>query len=276
MGGLLFELKEYLKFTAIKKSTTLAGALVFFTLLGLVPTVYVLSLAVSLLGEEFSSVFQTFISPEFEVVGNYLIESAKRMGAGGNFIAVAIALYSSANVFYHLRLSGEMLYNFKSGGGLFIRLIAVFATVTLSLTIALFAVVYTAFSPFLVKWLKGVGSLINIAVALITAFIAVVFINLYTCPYKLKLREVFKGSLFTCIFGAISTTVFFFYVKYFASYEEVYGAIATVLVLLTYLFLVMKSLVGGITLNVFLLGRNPVKNSNTKVNNTKKLPLMRV
>ena len=96
------------------------------------------------------------------------------------------------------------------------------------------------------------------------AFIAVMLLNLFACPYKLKLKEVVKGSLFTCVFSIVFTVVFLLYLKFFSSYDKIYGKIAVIPIFFIWLFIIMRCLVGGISLNAYFLGRRKRLTNNSK------------
>ncbi|MBO5851168.1 MAG: hypothetical protein J6R29_02415, partial [Clostridia bacterium] len=102
MSFLGFNFLEYSRFYRSKKSATLSGAIVYFTILGLVPMAYLASLTLSIIGKELSDVFSPFVYPELKQVFLYVIETAKNLGSVGNALVALLALYSSANVLFHL------------------------------------------------------------------------------------------------------------------------------------------------------------------------------
>ncbi len=256
MGALFFNVKRFLKFNADKKSTTLSGALVFFVLLGIVPLSYLTSLVLTFFGTELTDITKNFSYPELKEVTGYIYEIGLKMGAKGNIIAFILALYSSGNIFYQLKLSGELIYNYSVKNNLLKR---VFSIITSFIAVWLYscvAVVFLAFSPIIVRLLGNVFSgIISGAFSFLVVFSMALLINLYTCPYKLKIKNVIWGSFYTAVFTFITTALFFLYINHFANYNEIYGKIAIVIVFLTWLYLMIKGFVGGITLNVYCLNR---------------------
>ena len=256
MGGFFSLIKEYLIVSSNKKGATLSGALVFFTLLGIVPVTYIISLIFSFFGTEIELISKLFSYPEFNEIAMYLTSTAKKMGASGNVLVFLVALYSSANVFFHLKQSGELIYNYSKKSNFITRIISIAVTFLAVVCISLLLVFYVAVIPLIIKSLGyEITALINVLVALIVVFFLSVLINYYACPYKLKFYEVYKGAIFTTAFTFISTYLFLIYIRYFSNFNEIYGKVAIVIVFLTWLYLMTKGVVNGIILNVFLMGK---------------------
>ncbi len=259
MRKFFYIVKDYNRFKAGKKAVTFAGALVFFSLLGLVPTVYLFSLTLSIFGKELSFLGGFFITEEFTAVKDFVFLGAKNIGAGGGFIAGFISVYSAGSLFLHLRLTGEVIFNHKSANSILLRILSIIGSIIISLIVSFLIVVYAFISPQLIALLGVFGKIINYAIILFILFVAIVFINLFTCPYRLKIKEVLRGSLFTLTFSVIFTVVFLVYLKYFSSYNKIYGKIAVIPIFLAWLFILMRCLVGGFTLNAYYLGRCKLK-----------------
>ncbi len=259
MGGFFSLVKEYLVASANKKGATLAGALVFFTLLGIVPLTYIVSLIFSFFGTEIEMVNKLFSYPEFNEIAVYLTSTAKKMGASGNILVFLVALYSTANVFYHLKQSGEVIYNYNKKSKLLTRIFSIVFTFLAVFVLSLLLVFYLAVIPVIIKLLGyRLTAIINIIIAILIVFLVSILINFYACPYKLKFSEVYKGALFTTAFTVIATYLFLFYIRYFSNFNEIYGKIAVVIVFLSWLYLMVKGVVNGIILNVFLIGKTKV------------------
>ena len=255
MRDFICKIKKYSDFKGRKKTVTFAGALVFFTLLALVPTLYLFSLTLSVFGKELSLLGGFFITEEFSVVKDFVFLGAKNIGAGGGVIAGFIAVYSSGSIFLHLRFVGEVIYNYSTAKPLLLRILAIMGAIVVSLVVSFLIVIYGFISSVTVKFLGVFGKAINLFIIMAIIFIAVMLLNLFACPYKLKPKEVIKGSLFTCVFSVVFTVVFLIYLKFFSSYDKIYGKIAVIPIFFIWLFIIMRCLVGGISLNAYFLGR---------------------
>ena len=251
MRGFILKLKGYNSFKTSKKSVTFAGALVFFTLLGLVPTVYLFSLTLSVFGKELSSFGGFFITEEFTAVKNFVFEATEKIGASGSAVLGFISVYSATSVFVHLRYIGEVIYDTKKSSTLLIRILSLIGAILLSLVISFLAVIYAFLSPKFRAVLGGFGGIINTFIIFIIVFIVIVLLNSFACPYKIKFKSIIKGSMISCILSIVFTIVFLIYLKYFASYDKIYGSVAVIPVFLAWLFIVMRSLVTGMLINAY-------------------------
>ncbi len=256
MGKFFTRIKEFINFSSMKKTSTLAGALVYFTVLGAVPTIFLISAALSLFGAEFNDAARMLLSEKALNLISFASVAAKKYGSGGGIIAAAVALYSAANVLYHLRRAGEMIYNFKPAKSLFLRLLTLLIMLIAIFAFSVVAFVYLTVQNYIQAVLgAAAGKIVNGAAFFVISFLFVVAVNFYVCPFKTTFKEVAVGSAYTVIFSFVITNVFFFYIEHFSNYYEVYGKIASAFLALTLTYLVMKGLLSGISLNVFTAGR---------------------
>ncbi len=271
MSGFFNEIKGYYRFLGYKGSNTLAGALVFFILLGIVPLFYLLTLIISLLGSEVEIIADTFFKENFAEFTNYLILTSKKLGTSGNFIAFCLALYSSANAFFYLKRSGELIYNYYPQNTFLVRAFSILFTFVGVVVFSVLACFYCVVNPIILQIFgKIITNILNILVSFLFVFFCAVLINFYVCPYKVKFKEIFFGSVYTAVFSVIASGLFFAYIKYFRNYNEIYGQVATFIVFISWLFLMMKGLLSGITLNVYFLGRRKSEGKSCKIKNFSK------
>ena len=127
---------QLFRYFSDKRFSTIAGTLVYFLLMSIAPFILWLTLVCGNVDIE------RFISHElFDSVSpflRYLKSSAESAAGGAGIIFLLTTLYSSTNFFYHLRRSGELIYNSsRVKGGLKLRLASV---VLIFAAIFLFAV----------------------------------------------------------------------------------------------------------------------------------------
>lgn len=239
---------EEIKYFTDKRFSTLAGTLVYFLLMSVTPFLFWLALIV---GEIDLSVFTdneifTAVTPVLE----YLQTSANGATGGAGILLLVTSLWSSTNFFYHLRRSGEIIYDSRlKKGGLSLRfssLLAVFATIIL--------IAFAAAVPFLglgvlttimPNWL---AQFISIAFLTMSAFFIALLLNIFACPYNLGFENTVQGVFLTVALWLVFAVGFTVYLR-FANPQRLYGAIAAVIVFLLWCYLMVNSLVIGIIYN---------------------------
>ena len=263
MGNFFNNFFGYAKIINDKKSSTLAGALVYFALLETVPLAYLTTLTLSAFGSKIDNLFISEIFKDLKQVIDYVYITAQKLGTSGNIIVALISTYSATNFFYHLRRTGELVYNYLTTNSLLVRVASMGIMTLFLFGFALFQGVYFFVSKYSID-IFGVtaGRIINYSVLILSFLLFLIALNLYACPYKIRIKDVLIGSIYTCIFSITMTGGFFIYVNYFANFTEIYGAISVIVIFLMWLYIIMKGLISGMNLNVYYLGkRKKVKNA---------------
>lgn len=244
MGGIIEEIKYYTN----KRFSTLAGTLVYFLLMSVTPFLFWLALIVGEidLNGITSNEYLSAVAPVIE----YLQRSAAGAAGSASLILILTSLWSSTNFFYHLRRSGEIIFESRvNRGGLRLRfsaLLAVFAT----LILVIFAATVPILSYAVLKFIMPavIADLIELVFITLTAFLVAYFLNVFACPYRLSFEKVFGGVLLTVTLWVLCAIGFSFYLR-FADPQKLYGAIAAVIVFLLWCYLMVNSLVIGIIYN---------------------------
>lgn len=169
---------------------------------------------------------------------------------GTGIIFLATSLYSSTNFFYHLRRSGEIIYESRRvKGGLRLRLLSIALIGAAILMIALVAGISVVGTTLMEKILPS-GITDGISLLFITAlmFGTAVVLNVFACPQKIKPSEAICGSLLTTALWLILGTGFGVYLK-FASPEKLYGKIASLIIFLLWCYVMMCCFVIGMINN---------------------------
>lgn len=180
----------------------------------------------------------------------YLKSSAESAASGAGIVLLVTSLYSSTNFFYHLRRSGEIIYDSKRlKNGLRLRL----ASLALIFAAIILLAVLTAFlvtgSWILEEYLNPVISdLIIYSFITAVAFWVAVILNLFACPYKQRVGEVVPGALLTTALWLLSVVGFTVYMQ-FATPEKLYGKIAFLIIFLLWCYILMSSFVIGVIYN---------------------------
>jgi YihY family inner membrane protein len=242
------KIAKTVKFYSDKRFSTIAGTLVYFLLMSIAPFILWLTLVFGSVDTEqllSSGIFES-ISP----VLRYLKESAESAVGGAGIIFLLTSLYSSTNFFYHLRRSGEIIYNSKRvKGGIKLRIISLMLIAATIILVALTAAVSVAGTALLNAVLPEIVSrIISMVFISALAFVVALVLNLVACPYKLKVYEVLTGSLLTTALWLIFSVGFGVY-SIFANPERLYGRIAALIVFLLWSYVMMSCFVIGMIKN---------------------------
>ncbi len=256
MGNFFNNFFGYTKIINDKKSSTLAGALVYFALLEMVPLAYLTTLTLSAFGSKIDNSFINAIFKDLKQVIEYVYITAQKLGTSGNIVVVLISTYSATNFFYHLRRTGEIVYNYLTTNNVLVRFASMGIMTLFLFGFALFQGVYFFISKYSIEFFGLIlGQTINYSVLILSFLVFLIALNLYACPYRIKVKDVLVGSIYTCVFSITMTVAFFIYVNYFANFTEIYGAISVVVIFLMWLYIIMKGLISGMNLNVYYLGK---------------------
>ena len=234
----------------VKKYTTLAGTLVFFFVMSLLPLSFWLTLLLGKLPIPTDRLLQLPVFQSVEKVFTYVKTEAENATAGVSVLLIITTLYSSTNLFYQMKRSGEIIYEVEEKRqGLRLRLSAIGLMCWMLLLILGFLTVYGVavyfFSQMGNKFWERVFSY---ALLIILAFAIVLFVNVYVCPYKCKWTIFLPGSFLTVLSWSVAVVGFGFYLK-ISNLDKLYGALSAIIVFLLWLYILMICLVVGIIFN---------------------------
>ena len=248
LGRAAGRIAETYKYYSDRRFTTLAGTLVYFFLMSLAPFLFWLTL---FFGEVDLSRLAEI--PMFDAVLPFLRELQSQAGdaaGGAGIILMLTTLYSSTNFFYHLRRGGEIIYDSKfKKGGIKLRLSSlglIAATVALIGGAALAVVVGERILSRIIN--IYLSEFIIYSAALVMVIAVAALLNIFICPYKIGLKDVISGSLFTVLLWLFCAVGFAVYM-HFANPVRLYGKIASVIVFLLWCYLMMNSFVIGVIYN---------------------------
>ena len=86
-------------------------------------------------------------------------------------------------------------------------------------------------------------------------FALLLLLNLYICPYRVRVGDVVWGSLLTLLLGGAASFGFSIYVR-FSSIGKLYGAAVFLILFLLWLYILMTCFVIGVIFNCYLLEKD--------------------
>lgn len=242
-------IREKYDLLVAKKYTTIAGTLVFFLIMSIMPFSFWLTLLLGKLPLNGESVLRMDVFDSVKDVFEFIRDEAKNATAGASVFLVLTTLYSATNLFYQMRKSGEIVYNYNRKGGIRSRLSAL----VLLLIVMIFAIV--ALAAFAIgsfvfsKILTGpLNVLADYALLAVISFAFVWLLNAYACPYKIPFRTFLPGTALTVVLWGAALVGFALYLK-LGNIGRLYGALSAVIVFLLWLYVLMICFVVGMIFN---------------------------
>lgn len=237
-------LKQWFVYITDKRFSTIAGTLVYFLLMSVTPFLFWLTLVFGNL--DFSAVISNELFSAILPLLTYLKQSAESATSGAGLLLALTSLWSSTNFFYHLRRSGEIIYESAGKkGGLRLRLSSL-AAVFASLVFIAFAAALPFFSYGFLHFImpEPLSQTISIVFTTLYALFVAYFLTKFACPYRLPFDFAIVGSMLTVALWLLCAAGFTIYLR-FANLQRLYGAIAAVIIFVLWAYLMVNSLVIG-------------------------------
>lgn len=229
-----------------KRFTTLAGTLVFFLIMSLVPFVFWLTL---LFGQTDVRLVEIELFGWTEGFLSTIQDSARQATAGVSVLFLVTTLWSSTGFFYHLRRSGEIVYEHRrTQHGWKIRLSAAVITFAVLLFFAVAGTLFVGVNYFIRGYSPILTYPVRYSLLLVLCFFAAWILNGYVCPYRCSPADTVMGSLFTAIAWLVASVAFTVYLS-LSDPGRLYGALSVVIVFLLWLYWLMICFTAGVVWN---------------------------
>ena len=241
-----------------KRYSTIAGTLVYFLLMSIAPTLLWLALIVGKI--DLRGIISHTLFEAIEPFITYLNDAAQNAAAGAGVVLAATSLYSSTNFFYHLRRSGEIIYDSdRKKSGFRLRILAAGIVLIVIACAAVFAAFFLVGSNMLFYFVpQFITECITLIVITVAGFFIALLLNIFACPYKLGFSGAVSGSLLTTALWLLFAGGFTVYLR-FSDPSQLYGAVAAVIIFLLWCYVMISSLVVGIIYNAMYVTRPQAK-----------------
>ena len=260
-------IKLYLQGIADGAVTQRASAIAFSFFMALFPfALFLFNLIPYIPLDNFQDDFLVFVSQNvppntYDAIANIIKDILNNSHKGLLSTGILLAIYLMSNGINSLLDGFEMSLHITIKRGYF-RQYAI--AIGLSLIIA-FLLIFTVvailvFEVFIQKLESRVGLSTNAVVLQICryVFMGLMVLTITSLLYKLGTKETKQvaffsyGSVFSTLLFALSSYVFGIYVVHFAKYNELYGSIGTLLVMMFYIWINCILLLIGFELNAFI------------------------
>ncbi|MBR2375000.1 MAG: YihY/virulence factor BrkB family protein [Clostridia bacterium] len=235
---------------SLKKYTTIAGTLVFFLIMSIVPLSFWLTLLIGKLPIDTENLLSLGVFDSVKHVLSYIRREAANATGSTSVVLIFTTLYASTNLFYQMRRSGELIYDFhRERQGLRLRLGALVLLVIVMLTTVAFLLVFAIGSFLFARLFSRPWALIaDYALLAGVAFFLALLLNVYVCPYKTSARAFLPGTFLTVSAWAVAFIGFSVYLK-ISNVGKLYGALSAIIVFLLWLYILMICFIVGVIFN---------------------------
>ncbi len=242
--------KEKYRLLTTKRYTTLAGTLVFFLIMSIMPLSFWLTLIIGRLPISTENLLSLSVFKSVEKVLTFVQQEALNATTGASVVLVITTLYSATNLFYQIRRSGEIIYDFHEERlGLRLRLGALVLLIIVMAGAVAFLLVFALGSFLISRLLSSAWERVaDYALLIALAFLLVLLLNMYICPYKEKAKSFLTGTILTVVAWAIAVAGFSLYLRV-GNLSRLYGALSTVIVFLLWLYVLMICFIVGVIFN---------------------------
>ena len=249
--------KNFLKILKQPEMQVLPGQLAFNMLMSLIP---ILAICVSIISYfisnfNLSSVINDFLPTSLaEVIIPFVVSKE----GTSIFIVFFAYIIMATKAPKSIIITSNNLYKIKEDNALKINLKAIFMTIVL-IILLIFMIFIPILGNVIVNILDNYFNISKIVwlITIIKVISSFIFIYvsvklLYTMAPSKEVRSstTSTGALFTTISWIISTEIFSFYITNIASFDELYGNFANIIILLLWVYLLSSLFVIGMAMNI--------------------------
>ncbi len=243
-------MKEKYTLLNLKKYTTIAGTLVFFLIMSIMPLSFWLTIVIGRLPVDTEKILSLSVFNSVKSVLDYVQQEASTATTGASIILIFTTLYSATNLFYQIRRSGEIIYDFhEERQGFRVRIGALVLLIIIMASAVAFLLVF-AFGSFIFSRILSSAweKLADYALLATLAFLLVLLLNMYICPYKEGVKSFLPGTGVTVVAWVGAIIGFSVYLK-ISNVSRLYGALSTIIVFLLWLYVLMICFIAGVIFN---------------------------
>lgn len=258
-------LSEFFKYLNQKRLTTVAGAWVYYFLISVVPLAFLIVTAFGVFGVSLSNDLVSRLPEEFRESGRVIVSTAERASKGATFLFVVTVVFSCTALLNQMSKDGDFLYGVqsKTKRGFFRRLWAFGALAVLFFVFLGAAFLFAFGNVVLLPKAQSSKQKILLTVSVffmivIISYIIIIVLNKFICPVKLTFKEVGIGGLVSLMIIILGTIGFTLYLRFFNSYNALYGSLAAIVIFLLWAYILMLGLITGVIVNTELKKHNDI------------------
>ncbi len=236
--------------------TTVAGAWVYYFLMSVIPLAFLLATAFSVFGISVLNELVSTLPEEFREAGQAISETAEKVSKGATLLFIITAIFSCTTLLNQMSKDGDFIYgvNATAKRGILRRLWAIVALGALFALFLFMAFLFAFHSRIFPQnvadsSLKLILTILAFSFVIFFCYAIIIVLYKYISPVNQRLRELFLGgfcSLSVIVLGTLGLAI---YLRYFSSYNAVYGSLTAIVVFLLWAYIVMLGLAVGVIVN---------------------------
>lgn len=257
-----------------KEMIHLPGNLAFFIVLSIFPILTLVGILSSYFSVSVNGAFRVISSALPGGVDNILLPFVSGTFTRNAIISIIVALILASNGSHALILASNSLYEIKNSSYLKRRIKALFLIV-LMILLFIFMIAFLTYGNSLYAFILSsvtyepvndilyyIFTYIKWPVAMAIIFYIMRLVYVLSPDDKIPVKTTSKGALFTTVGFTVATAIFSFYVGHFSAYDVYYGSIATIAVLMMWIYIISYVIVIGIAINVRSYNKYRTENMN--------------
>ena len=256
IGKFIEKGRRFLSALSEDKCTTIAGTLVFFLIMSLVPLSFWATLLLARLGLDTEAILSLDLFEWAKELLVFFRGNAAEAASGAGVFFLLTTLWSSTGFFYHMRKSGEIVYGYRrKKQGWKVRISAI----ALTLLVLFFLVASVGVLVGAITLTRGfpapLPQICIYTLMLVLGFFAAWILNGYICPYRVSPSDTLAGSALTAGAWLAASVAFSVYLA-LSNKEKLYGALTLFIVFLLWLYWMMICFTAGAIVNSRRLKRS--------------------
>ena len=264
MDKVKFYIKKVFRTFSKMEMRILPGNIAFFFVLAMIPIITVVVVIASSFGISMDNVISLVKSFVPGDAGNIIIEAISGKGFDSSVgVFGFIALISASNGTYAIINASNTLYHVENRDVLKDR-IKSFILLFILLWLILFLIVVPMFGGKILSFFnhytiyewRPIFSFFKWPVSILLIYVNLKLIYTIAPSKNISSSSTKYGAMFTTIIWTIATAVFSSYLKYFTSYNVIYGNLSSIIILMMWLYIISYVFVLGIAINVTKLDDN--------------------
>ena len=272
-------IKEFLKtlidIIMLPEMMHLPGSLAFFIILSIFPILILIGIIASYFSVSIDGVVNIISIALPKGVEQLLVPYIQLGTFPRNIIISTIfAFILASNGTHALILASNSLYDIKNSSYIKRRVKALFL-ILLLIVLFIFMISFLTYGNRIFTYiLESVSyepvnevlyylfAFIKWPIVMFIIYLAIKLLYVLSPDGKIYSATTSKGALFSTFGFTVATAVFSFYVNYFSAYDIYYGSIATIVILMIWVYILSFILVIGIAINVRSYNQKKIKKMN--------------